>query len=240
MMDSHHPPIHIDVSPTDVLREQGADPQRVRTRRPALWALAERAIAEGAPLLQPWWTWRTLAITARRHQTITLAGGLRLRSPLVSQVLAGANEAALIVCTIGPGVEALSARWMDEDIAFALALDAYASTAVGALGRALNADVQAQAAARGWRTGTAIGPGMRGWELAQGQRDLFAILQPDPQRLRLTESSLMLPRKSTSLLVGIGPQPEAGDPCQYCDLFETCAYKHDFNAHAISGAASSQ
>ncbi|NPV55270.1 MAG: hypothetical protein HPY76_01155 [Anaerolineae bacterium] len=229
-------PPPIEVSPADVLREQGADPQTVRARRPALWALAQRAVAEGEPLLQPWWVQRSLPVTTRRHQVVTLAGEHRLyslRSPLVSRMLAGAGEAVLIACTIGPAVEALAAHSMDADIAFALALDAYASAAVGALGRALCANVQAEAAARGWSAGTPIGPGMRGWSLAEGQRDLFAILQPDPQRLRLTESSLMLPRKSTSLLIGIGAQVEApGDPCQYCDLFETCAYKHDFNAHA--------
>jgi hypothetical protein len=37
----------------------------------------------------------------------------------------------------------------------------------------------------------------------------------------------MIPRKSTSLVLGFAPTPfEAGTPCDFCALRSTCRYQH--------------
>lgn len=69
----------LQVSVDQVLRGQGADPEAVRRRRPALVEAAEWALGEGQPLLRPAVLLEELVVEELRHEWLSLAGGGRLK-----------------------------------------------------------------------------------------------------------------------------------------------------------------
>jgi Vitamin B12 dependent methionine synthase, activation domain len=217
-----------------VLRAQGADPVRLRARKSATIAVAERAVATGVPLLHPAVTYRYLEVTALRHERLMVGAGASsyLSGPLIAQHLCAARRVVVMVCTIGPHLEAEASARAADDLALAVALDAVGSTAVDLLATTACHWVDERARADGLRTTIPLSPGLLGWPVAMGQRELFALLEHEEMAVRLTESWMMVPRKSTSLVIGVGPDVvQSGDPCDYCSMHATCRYREEHQRH---------
>ena len=81
-------------------------------------------------------------------ERITLAGGSQLTGPLMAQHLTPAQHIASIVCTIGGALEQRVSKLMWNDPSYALALDGFGSVAVEALGVAICARLEDEAARR--------------------------------------------------------------------------------------------
>ncbi len=209
-----------------VLRGQGADPERVRRRSPRLVGLAESAAREGPALLSPRVEWRRLRVLSRDGERLLLEGGAELSAPLVARRLSEAREVVAIVATIGrvleTAVDAMSAR----DLPRALALDAFGTAAVEALAAAARRRVGELAANEGLRATLPLGPGMRGWPLDPGQRQLFGLFGAAPAGVRLCAGSVMDPRKSLSMVVGLGRDVvEGGRTCDLCAAAGRCRHR---------------
>jgi hypothetical protein len=217
---------NLEIDADMVLRGQGANPHIVRARSPALVALAEQALVAGLPLLQPAVVYRQLPVESRRHERLTLAGGATLTGPLIAQHLGAAERVVIALCTIGEALEQRVSALFARDPTSALALDGLGSAAVEALATAACHHFESLAAAEGLQTSLPLNPGLTGWPLADGQRQIFALLDGRQIGVTLTASSLMLPRKSTSFVLGFGHSlVSAGQPCDYCHLRETCRYQ---------------
>jgi len=209
-----------------VLRAQGADPATVRTRSRRLVAHAERAVVEGAALLAPTVAQNRRAITAVRHDQIRLEGGALLSGPLVTRELGKAQEVVAIIVTIGDRLEALVSNLIAAEPAFALALDGFGSAAVQAVADTACERIRVEAAVAGMQTTLPLSPGMVGWDLGTGQRQIMALLGESNASVRLTRSSLMLPKKSLSMVLGIGIEVTAeGSVCDLCNLADTCRHR---------------
>ena len=219
-------PLNLDVDM--ILRGQGADPATVRARRPKLLAIAERALAEGLPLIEPVVALRRMRVTGLRHQRIDTEGGA-LTGPLIAEHRAPAAELAVLVCTIGRQLEWLSSELLPEDASLGLALDGLGTMAAEALGTAACKRLEDEATAAGLHCSIPLSPGMVGWPLDQGQSEIFALVDAAAAGVTLTSGYAMLPRKSLSMVVGIGPQPfSAARTCDYCQMRETCRYQDHF------------
>ncbi len=213
-----------------VFRGQGADPGILRARRPGLVSIAEEALAAAQPLIAPRVTYRAWDVEGLRHEKIYLAGGRTLSGPLVIELLAAAHQVIAVLCTVGDEIDAEVARLMPEDPPLALAFDGVGSAAAEALGMAVCAYFEQRAAEKGWQATLPLSPGMNGWPTDVGQQQLFALLDPDEVNVQLLPSSLMIPRKSVSFLLGIGPDVStAGETCDYCELEKTCRYRRKRN-----------
>jgi hypothetical protein len=226
-------PVHADWSLTidvdAVLRGQGADPVALRARSPRLVEAAERALEEGKPLLIPQVLYERLPVQEIRHEQVHLHGGKRLQGALPAQHLAGAREVAVVICTIGPELEARSSALAREDIVYGLALDGVGSAGVEALANAVCASFEAQARETGQQTTIPLSPGMVGWPVEQGQPQIFGLLDSSKIGVRLSPSMLMIPRKSLTFAVGFGQQmSETARTCDYCSLKGTCRYQDHY------------
>jgi hypothetical protein len=216
--------LRLDVD--DVLRAQGADPAAIRSRHPAFVDMAETALAEGMPLLQPRVSHRRLAVERSSHERLTLAGGGVLSGSLVMQHLASASHVAVIVCTVGLALETRADEVMVEDMMYGLALDSVGSAAAEALAVAICDYLEQQAAGEGWGSSASISPGMVGWPVDEGQRQVFNILDPVGIGVRLTATGMMIPRKSLSLVIGLGAKvTNGGSSCDYCSMGDRCRYR---------------
>jgi cobalamin-dependent methionine synthase I len=146
---------------------------------------------------------------------------------LIAQHLSPARYVAVIVCTIGAAIDECISALMPSDPAQALALDGLGSAAVEALAAEVCARLEQDAARAGDCTSVPISPGMVGWPVDVGQPQIFSNLDAEAIGVTLTASAQMIPRKSTSLVLGFAPTPfEAGTPCDFCALRNTCRYQH--------------
>jgi len=218
----------LDLTTDDVLRGQGADPAVIRSRRPGLVALAERALEAGRGLLQPRVAFSRLQVTGLRHERLTLDGGA-LQGPLIAQHLAAAELVTVMVCTVGERIDAEVARTMDDDPSYALAMDGVGSAAVEALAAAACRWFEGEAVAAGLKVSLPLSPGMIGWPVPEGQAQVFALVDGGEAGVHLTEGGMMVPRKSLTLVLGQGAGLEAaGSACAFCSLQATCRYQDHY------------
>jgi hypothetical protein len=212
-----------------VLRGQGGDPKVIRKRNDRILRLAEQALEEGTRFLDPVVVYRWLTIESLRHERIMLAGGASLTGPLIVKHLTTAKQVVAALCTIGDRLEKKVSQVMAEDPAYGLALDGLGSAAVESLANAACHHFEAQAADKGYRATIPLNPGMEGWPVEVGQEEIFNLLGDEHAGVRLTSSSMMIPRKSLTMVLGFGPEVgNEGRPCDYCSMRETCRYKADY------------
>ncbi len=210
-----------------VLRGQGADPAAIRVRQPRLVEIAERAVQEGSLLIEPAVVYRFAPIEAMRHERLILTDGVPLTGSLIAQHLSPARYVAVIVCTVGAAIDERISMLMLRDPTYALALDGFGSAAAELLGAELCARMEQDAARIGHCTSVPLSPGMVGWPVDVGQPQVFSNLDAEAIGVTLNENAQMIPRKSTSLVLGFAPTPfAAGTPCDFCALRNTCRYQH--------------
>jgi hypothetical protein len=214
-------PLSLDVA--DVLRGQGVDPDRAR---PPIVSAAQEVVAEAQALSVPAALYAILLVQDFRRQTVVLEGGAVFEGPLVARALAGATKVAVAACTIGPALEErVAALTASGDLLRAMALDGAGIAAVGMVSQVVGERMCDEALVCGLRTGMRASPGQEGWPIEQ-QRTLFDLLPAEQVGVRLTESCLMLPRKSVSFVVGLGPEMRAGAvPCDFCSKRERCNWR---------------
>ena len=71
-----------------------------------------------------------------------------------------------------------------------------------------------------------INPGMLEWPLGEGQKQIFSLLDTAEIGVQLNSSSLMSPRKSLSMVIGLGVElSDKGEPCDYCGMKERCIHR---------------
>jgi hypothetical protein len=212
-----------------VLRGQGADPQRLRQRRPQIAEIAAWALKEGLPLLQPVVLSREFQVQGVRHEDLVLDSQIRLKSVLLTQHLASARKLAVMVCTVGPQLEAVTAEMIATDPLQALALEGVGTAAVELLATQVANRWEKRAQEDSLRVSIPLSPGMVGWPIETGQRQVFSLLNPASIGLRLTEGGMMVPRMSISQLIGFGENMVLqGRTCDYCNLKETCRYQDHY------------
>ena len=215
-----------------MLRALGADPEVVRRRGSPALDVAEQALLQGTALLRPVVASASFAVTQFRHERLSLGEAGHLSGPLVAEHLHAAQSVTVAVCTIGAGLEQAASECFFDDPALSVALDGLGSAAVDLLGTEMCRRVDETAAAEGSKTTVPLSPGLVGWPVATGQRQLFALLGRAPAGVQLTGSSMMVPKKSTSMVIGIGPEVEhAGESCDYCSMAATCRYREEHIAH---------
>ncbi len=216
-----------DLQPTleveHVLRGQGIDPAQAR---PPAVAAARAVLDEAQSLLVPAALYTILPVHGLEHERVLLGNGMVFEGPLVVRALAGATQVALVVCTIGPALEErVSALFAAGDALRAMALDGAGVAALGEVSRMVRERICNEAATHGLRTGMYASPGQEGWPLEQ-QRILFRLLPAERIGMRLTQGCLMLPRKSVSFAMGLGPEmrPDVV-ACDFCSKRADCRWR---------------
>jgi hypothetical protein len=210
----------------DVLRAQGANPTIILARRPLLVDLAEQALVEGTPLLQPVVHYQQFSVDELCHHRLSLIGGGSLCGDLVAQVLASATQVVVIGCTIGSKLEEHSAKVMAHDLKYGLALNGVGSAAMEALGKAVCHFINELAALQGLKASMPISPGLTGWPVHEGQSQLFNLIDFAEISIRLMPSGMMHPLKSLTMVIGLGLDvSESGTQCDFCALRERCQHR---------------
>jgi len=209
-----------------VLKGQGADPVIIANRKPGLLKVAQKALESGQSLIRPDVFCRSLQINYFDDERLNLEGGININSTHIAALMRGVEVVKVYICTIGDQLEKASTELFQTDPSLALALDGMANAAIDQLVEMICCEVEAEAHSEGLRTSIPISPGSSEWPLEKGQPVLFGAIRPDPTIIRLSESYLMIPKKSSSFILGIGKEiPKHGKTCDLCNARETCRYK---------------
>ena len=207
--------MHVDIS--EAMRYLGASSD------PATEALVRDAAAELEQAVQPRFVWRALPVS-HTAGGVSL-GGVLLPGTLAERMLREAEQAVILVCTLGAGFETLLRAAEARDMARAVALDAcgsaFVETGCDAAERALSERFP------GRFLTDRFSPGYGDLPLSV-QPELLALT--DAQRrlgVSLTGSLLMVPSKSVTAIVGVcdTPQPARVRGCAYCNLNASCNFR---------------
>jgi hypothetical protein len=216
----------IDINVEDVLFAQAADAAVLSRRSPRLVEVAQKAAKDALDYLSPLVVYQDMEVKAFHRGGVILAEDHFLSGLLINEHLKGAHSVIVIVCTIGDALERKASQLSDQDIVYGYALDSAGSAAVDLLAYQAFHYFEGQKEKQGWKTSIAINPGMLGWPLKEGQKQIFSILGNQDHHVKLTESGLMIPLKSISMVIGAGPDMERnGNTCDYCSFKGRCYYQ---------------
>jgi hypothetical protein len=216
--------IEIHVSIDELLRAQGSAAQRPAVREAARWA-----IAEAQRLAEPAAVWDLLPVLQMDGERARV-GKAWLHLGPHADLLASASQALVSVGTIGPALEAEARRLVQEgNFLEGFMLDSAGVLALAAVGDSLSRLAETLAAQREWGVSLALAPGsLVGWPV-HDQKALCSLLDLAAIGVILNSSQVLVPHKSASRLVGLGPDYTARQvesACRFCPQRETCWRRH--------------
>ncbi len=191
-----------------------------RPAPPRLVEVADRTVERARALARPravYEVHETAAGRRRRHSP----GDGRFAGKILGKVLEGSDLAAVYAVTLGPELDAEASRLSGAgDVLSSVLLDTAGSLVLARASIALYREglYRGGRAARLVHVTPPFGPGQCRWDLAE-QRVLFDLIAPSRIGIALTDTFLMIPKKSVSGILGIG-RPDAiftKTPCQICD-----------------------
>lgn len=147
--------------------------------------------------------------------------------PILARELKKSISLALFVSSVGPQMEQWASRLMNEgDVMKGYIVDAVASELVERSSEWLENRIEEHVKARGWSITNRYSPGYCDWPV-DDQHKLFSLLPERFCGISLTPSALMIPVKSLSGVIGLGPDVQRGAyQCSICDL-KDCYRRRD-------------
>ena len=141
---------------------------------------------------------------------------------IIERQLKGAEAYALFICTAGQKYEDYMHRLKDEgDMVRVFIADALGSVIAEKTADRMEEVLQESIDKLGWHHTNRFSPGYCGWHVSQ-QQLLFPMFRGETCGVSLTESSLMVPIKSVSGIIGLGQTVKRLDyTCGLCD-FKQC------------------
>ncbi len=212
----------------EVLRRQGLRKgARVRSEiRLLIWEVLSSL--KKSRLLEPAAAYEYYVVRSMSGSQISLDGDKAIRGQLLPAVFPQASELAPVVITIGPKLEEKATDYSKSgETLRAMILDGIGSAAVDSLVSEVLRLIASEVSSRYYETSSPVHPGMPGFPLTE-QRNLLGLVNADEIGVRLTASGVLVPRKSTSMVIGIGPRMTKwtqAEVCARCSLKKTCHYK---------------
>lgn len=151
---------------------------------------------------------------------------------IILRQLRGSEAYALFMCTAGEEFETFQKRLKTEgDMVRVFIADALGSVIAEKCADQMENSLQLSIDKLGWKHTNRFSPGYCGWHVSEQQK-LFPLFDGHTCGITLTESSLMVPIKSVSGIIGLGKEVRRLDyTCGLCN-FEKC-YKRQKPAVAI-------
>ena len=161
-----------------------------------------------------------------KDESHILVNGLDFNSgKIITGSLRKSERLAFFLMTAGSGIENWSRELMsDGDPLGGYIVDLLGSEIVEAGMDLMQGELEREMEKQGCRISNRYSPGHCGW-LVDEQQKLFSFFPGNFCGITLTESSLMIPIKSVSGIIGIGPDiKKKAYSCQACDV-ENCLYR---------------
>jgi len=146
--------------------------------------------------------------------------GTELKGKVLINVLRGSERAIVFVGTLGPKLDEEVNRLSSEgEILLSATLDTIGALALGLSSLDFYKKVLVtEAESTDFALTPSFGPGECKWDITE-QRVIFDLVDATSIGVKMNESYLMLPKKSRSGIMGIGPKDRISKatPCDLCD-----------------------
>lgn len=217
------------VTVEDLFQAQGAH-YRKRPPRPATVSLYRRMLAEAALLARPVIIWREVGIMGADGQELLLEKEQKLTSRLLVTVTGKADRLIIFAMTLGSALDQREQFYSQSGKTLeAFALDAAGTALIVKSSLTAMAKIKEHYQDAGLKISFPMGPGHSYWSSLADLQSIFYLLQAEKIGLGLTESNLMLPRKSMAMVMGAGknlPDFQGKTHCDFCSLNKKCQLSH--------------
>jgi hypothetical protein len=207
----------IEIEKQQVLNRIGYDDEGEPSNR--IDSLVNDYIENYHDLIAPSYSYTFCDIKWVNENGVGLDNSIVLKSKVIATLLSRCEIAAFFVLTIGSYLEDMVAHLAEERLVLqATVLDAIGSGTAEKLANQVEDKIKKIANAGNLITSRRFSPGYCDWKVNQ-QEMVFRALNNDTGGVILTDSQLMMPRKSVSGIIGIGlPGRDIEDynPCITC------------------------
>lgn len=169
------------------------------------------------------------------HQTVLSDPPFKLEGKLIAKHLREAEKVVMMAVTVGDDIEDHVTKYFEQGrYAYSVILDAAATTAVEQVADGLEKAVAPKIKKMGYKTRWRFSPGYGDWPLTC-QPEMVRVASAASIGVRLSDSLMLMPRKSVTAIVGLVPEsapdiPEAEAPamvhpaqgCAACNMKMTC------------------
>ncbi len=180
-------------------------------------------------LIRPALVYETYRVLKIEGEDCYLDGGTVFHGATLPRLFSQAKMLIVAVSTIGPDLEmSVSDCFKSGRRLRGLILDAMGTSATENLRFAVCDITSQEAGERGYTLSSPISPGGTSWPLSE-QFKLFKLLPAEKIGVHLTETAMMVPRKSTSMVFGLGenmPTWTATERCDMCPNGQNCPYRY--------------
>ena len=169
-------------------------------------------------LIEPSYSYVIRDINSVRGSRIFIEGSVTFRSNVIAELLGRCQKVAVFVVTIGSRLGDVVRQLAGDGLMVqAAVLDAIGSDAAETLAHVVQDIIGKEAEAEGLGISLRFSPGYCDWRVSQ-QKMVFRAMNGDSAGVRLTDGCLMVPQKSISGIIGIGPgsEVESYNPCPTC------------------------
>ena len=182
-------------------------------------SLIDDCIEKSFPLIQSAFSYVVRDVKSVEGRVSFLDDGSSFQSDVIARLLEHCDKVAVYVLTVGNQLEEMgSALAEDGFILEAYVLDSIGSSATEKLAEAVQQRIAKEAAAQRLCISRRFSPGYCDWHISQ-QSMIFQLVEGDSVGVHLTPDYLMLPRKSSSGIIGMGRcdgNVETYNPCVTC------------------------
>lgn len=143
----------------------------------------------------------------------------------IARLMKGSEQVALFVCTIGAGISDAYKYFISQgDPLKAYFVDTLGSIAVEKAMDLVQHQLAEELSARQLQFTNRFSPGYCGWPVREQQK-IFSFFPSSPCGISLSESSLMIPSKSVSGIIGVGHSVRYVEHnCMLCEM-KNCLYR---------------
>lgn len=187
--------------------------------------LIEDACLEGRLLADPKGIWQVYDYDCVQ-QIVKADPPFLIKGEKIGAHLAGAEKVVILAATVGDAIEEKVTQYFSADrYAYAVLLDAAATTAVEQIADAMEKAIQPKASAQGYTMRWRFSPGYGDWSMTQ-QPELLRTSSAAQIGIRLSESLMLIPRKSITAIIGLvrenthNSSPHAPNGCAACDKLD--------------------
>ena len=186
-------------------------------------SLIDEYVENAYYLIEPSYSCVIRDINLVQDSHVVIESEIVFESKVIAPLLEQCEKAAVFLVTIGEHLEEMAHRLAEDGlIVQATVLDAIGSVAAEGVADYVQGKIKETANNQGLVISQRFSPGYCDWDISQ-QRTVFWAVSGDSMGIHLTDGCLMIPRKSISGVIGIGPRygnVENYNPCRTCD-------KHD-------------
>lgn len=221
--------IPFTLNKNDVLRGLGMGSSL--TVRPEIDRLIDKTLQDEAvlKLIRPACVYAVHNVRQMEPDHCCLEGGVVLHGEIIPRVFAQAEALAVAVATIGPELEiAVRECFQQGKRLYGLILDAIGTSTAENMIFAIHDIINREAVSGGLTASSPVCPGGANWPITE-QFKLFKLVPADEIGVHLTDTAMMAPGKSTSMVMGLGdnmPKWSAAERCNRCSNGGNCPYRY--------------